>query len=57
MVSPSSAFQAVLEMPFEDADVFAERRPVVVPACTLLSQIWCRPRLDFIVPAREHVRG
>ncbi len=33
------AFQAVLEMPYEDVDVFHERRPVVVPARTLLSQI------------------
>jgi predicted AAA+ superfamily ATPase len=33
------AFQAVLEMPYEDVDVFKERRPVVVPARTLLSQV------------------
>jgi hypothetical protein len=34
------AFQAVLEMPYEDVDVFTERRPVVVPARTLLSQVF-----------------
>ncbi len=33
------AFQAVLELPYDAIDVFQERRPVVVPARTLLSQI------------------
>jgi hypothetical protein len=33
------AFQAVLDLPFEDADCFVERGPVVVPARTLLSQL------------------
>ena len=32
------AFQAALEMPYEDVDVFRERRPVVVPARTLLGR-------------------
>lgn len=33
------AFQAVLELPYEPVDLFEERRPIVVPARTLLSQI------------------
>jgi hypothetical protein len=33
------AFQAVLELPYEDVDVFTERRPVIVPARTLLAQL------------------
>jgi hypothetical protein len=33
------AFQAVLEMGFEDADCFAHAEPIVVPATTLLSQL------------------
>jgi hypothetical protein len=33
------AFQAVLNLPFEKADCFRIRRPVVVPARTLLSQL------------------
>lgn len=34
------AFQVVLELPYEPVDVFGERRPVVVPARTLLSQLF-----------------
>lgn len=33
------AFQTVLDLPFENADCFRIRRPVVVPARTLLSQL------------------
>ena len=33
------AFQVVMELPFEDADCFRERQPVVVPARTFLSQL------------------
>ena len=33
------AFQAVLGMPYVDADCFSHRGPVVVPARTLLSQL------------------
>jgi uncharacterized protein len=33
------AFQAVINLPFEGADCFAVRHPVVVPARTLLSQL------------------
>ncbi len=33
------AFQVVVDLPFEQADCFAERRPLVVPARTLLSQL------------------
>lgn len=33
------AFQAVIELPYEDADCFGENKPVVVPAKTLLSQL------------------
>ncbi|MEO8053852.1 MAG: AAA family ATPase [Acidobacteriota bacterium] len=35
----SHAFQAVLNLPFENADSFKVHRPVVVPARTLLSQL------------------
>lgn len=33
------AFQVVLDLPFERADCFAHRQPLVVPARTLLSQL------------------
>jgi hypothetical protein len=33
------AFQAVLNLPFENVDAFSAHRPVVVPAQTLLSQL------------------
>jgi hypothetical protein len=33
------AFQVVLEMPFVNADCFAQNAPVVVPARTLFSQL------------------
>ena len=33
------AFQAVLDMPYVDADCFEKHEPVVVPARTLLSQL------------------
>ena len=33
------AFQAVLDLPFVDADCFGVAEPVVVPARTLLSQL------------------
>lgn len=33
------AFQVVMNLPYEPADCFAVRRPVVVPARTFLSQI------------------
>lgn len=38
-ISAPHAFQAVLNLPFEDADCFASPRPTVVPALTLLSQL------------------
>jgi len=33
------AFQVVLDMPYVNADCFKQKRPVVVPARTLLSQL------------------
>ena len=33
------AFQVVMDLPFEDVDCFRAKRPVVVPARTLLSQL------------------
>ena len=33
------AFQVVLDLPYEPADCFTTRRPVVVPARTFLSQL------------------
>lgn len=33
------AFQAVVNLPYEDADCFGVKRPVIVPAKTLLSQL------------------
>ena len=33
------AFQVVLELPYVDADCFARKEPVVVPARTFLSQL------------------
>lgn len=33
------AFQAVMTLPYEPADCFGVRRPVIVPAKTLLSQL------------------
>ena len=38
-VKASRAFQAVINLPFEAVDGFAAKRPVVVPARTLLSQL------------------
>jgi len=37
--SAAHAFQAVIELPFEPVDCFSARKPVVVPALTLLSQL------------------
>src|SRR5262249_24280298 len=36
----SHAFQVVFDLPYEPVDVFEERRPVVVPARTFLSQLF-----------------
>jgi hypothetical protein len=33
------AFQVVLNIPFEDVDCFTAKKPEVVPALTLLSQL------------------
>jgi len=33
------AFQVVINLPYEPADCFAVRQPVVVPAKTFLSQL------------------
>ena len=38
-IKPQHAFQVVMNLPFEPADCFFIHRPVVVPACTLLSQL------------------
>ena len=37
--SAAHAFQAVIQLPFEPVDCFSARKPVVVPALTLLSQL------------------
>jgi len=38
-VKAPHAFQAAMKLPFEAVDCFSARRPVVVPACTLFSQL------------------
>jgi uncharacterized protein YgbK (DUF1537 family) len=35
------AFQAVMDLPFQPVDAFAQAHPCVVPARTLLSQLLC----------------